>query len=78
MNCNVVPLDRGIRVGAGLFLLATPILNLPTYPYNLIGIVPIVTGLVGFCPLYAAVRSLFGAKSDAPKAGSGRHAHGHA
>jgi hypothetical protein len=59
MTTNLAHLDRAIRVGSGLFLLATPILNLKTYPYNLFGIVLIATALVGFCPLYSAARAIF-------------------
>ncbi len=58
MKCNVNHLDRAIRLGAGMFLLATPLLDLHTYPVNLFGIVLIGTGLAGFCPLYAAIRAL--------------------
>jgi len=56
MHTNLVPLDRAIRVGGGLFLLATPILELHTYPYNLLGIIPLVTAIAGFCPLYSLGR----------------------
>jgi len=58
MKTNLVPLDAAIRSGVGLFLLASPLVNLPTYPYNLLGIVLLATGTVSFCPLYAAVRFL--------------------
>jgi hypothetical protein len=66
MKTNVTPLDRGARAGLGMLLLLTPLLELPTFPYNLIGIVPLVTGLAGICPLY----SLFGRRSHA----AGAHA----
>jgi hypothetical protein len=52
MKANVVLLDRTLRVGAGMLLLATPLLELPTYPFNLLGLIPLVTGVVGYCPLY--------------------------
>jgi hypothetical protein len=52
MKANVRPLDRAIRCWLGMMILATPLLELHTAPYNLIGIVPLVTGFVGFCPLY--------------------------
>lgn len=53
MKTNVVLLDRTIRMGLGMFLLASPLLELPTYPFNLLGIVLIGTAALGFCPLYA-------------------------
>jgi hypothetical protein len=52
MTPNMKPLDRGIRAWLGMLLLASPLLELPTYPYNLIGIVPILTAFAGFCPMY--------------------------
>jgi hypothetical protein len=58
MKCNMVPLDAAIRVGLGLALVASPLLELGTYPYSLLGLVPLLTGLVGYCPLYSAARAL--------------------
>ncbi len=54
---NEGTLDRGLRVVVGLALLAAFFL----YPYaswrmwTLIGIVPLATGLVGWCPLYSVL-----------------------
>lgn len=59
MTTKLVPLDRAVRIGAGLFLLATPILDLKTFPYNLLGIIPLATAFAGFCPLYAVARLIF-------------------
>ena len=56
MRTNLVPLDRAIRGGGGLLLLATPLLELHTFPYNLLGIIPIATAIAGFCPLYSLGR----------------------
>ena len=53
MKSNMFLLDRTARVGLGMLLLASPILELHTYPFNLLGIVLIGTALVGYCPLYA-------------------------
>jgi hypothetical protein len=52
MTTNISNLDRAFRVWIGMLLLATPLLELPTSPYFLIGLIPLVTGLIGFCPLY--------------------------
>lgn len=51
---NVHPLERAARIILGLGLLAAFTL-LPEASYRwvfLIGIVPLLTGLVGSCPLY--------------------------
>jgi len=55
MNPNVTLIDRTARVGAGLLLLASPLLELHTYPFNLLGIVLLATGIVGYCPLYRLI-----------------------
>lgn len=52
MKPNVVPAERTTRLGLGLLLLASPLLELPTFPFNLLGLVLVVTGVVGYCPLY--------------------------
>ena len=51
---NVGSLDRAIRIIVGLGLLAGFVLN-PDAAYRwlyLIGIIPLVTGLMSSCPLY--------------------------
>jgi len=63
MSCNVAPIDQAVRAGLGMFLLASPLLNLHTYPFNLLGLVLMATGVAGYCPLYSALRWL------APRAG---------
>jgi hypothetical protein len=55
MKANVVLADRSIRLGLGMLLLASPLLELPTYPFNLLGLVLVATGAFGFCPIYAAL-----------------------
>jgi hypothetical protein len=52
MTINVSHLERAVRVWLGMMLLATPLLELRTYPYSLIGLIPLVTGFIGFCPIY--------------------------
>ena len=52
MKTNVVLIDRTLRVGAGMLVLSSPLLELPTYPFNLLGLVLFATGFVGYCPLY--------------------------
>ncbi|HSN15342.1 MAG TPA: DUF2892 domain-containing protein [Anaeromyxobacteraceae bacterium] len=48
---NEGTLDRVIRVVIGIALLSLTVAG-PKTMIGLVGIVPIVTGLVGFCPLY--------------------------
>ena len=51
MSRNAGTIDRVLRVVLGLILLALVFVG-PQTPWGWIGIVPLVTGLVGFCPLY--------------------------
>lgn len=50
MKTNVGNPDRILRVIAGIALLAWAILGGPVWAW--IGIVPLATSLLGFCPLY--------------------------
>lgn len=52
---NEGPLDRTLRVVAGLVILSLVFVG-PRTPWGWLGVVPIVTGLLGSCPVY----SLFG------------------
>lgn len=54
MKVNMGGIHRGLRVVAGVVLLTlTFVLNKDgLWLWGLIGIVPLVTGLVGWCPLY--------------------------
>ncbi|GGF54314.1 hypothetical protein GCM10011332_04640 [Terasakiella brassicae] len=61
MNKNVGSIDRIIRIIAGIGLLAFALVG-PETGYNylgFIGIVPLVTALLGWCPAY----TLFGIKT---------------
>lgn len=51
MSKNIAPLDRILRVIAGLALLSLTFWG-PETPWGFIGIVPLVTAFVGFCPAY--------------------------
>lgn len=55
MKINVGGADRAIRIVAGLALIALSLFNV-IGPWGWIGIVPLATGVFGFCPAY----SLFG------------------
>jgi len=54
MNQNEGTIDRVIRVVLGLGLLSLTIIGPHTW-FGLIGIVPLLTGAVGFCPLYGVL-----------------------
>jgi hypothetical protein len=43
--------DRMLRIVFGLALLAIALVG-PKSPWGFLGVVPLLTGLVGFCPLY--------------------------
>ncbi len=51
---NEGTLDRTLRVIVGLALLSLVFVG-PATPWGLVGLVPLLTGLVGFCPLYRLV-----------------------
>lgn len=51
MKTNEATWDRGARVALGLVLLALTVVG-PHTLWGLVGLVPLITGAVGFCPLY--------------------------
>ncbi len=51
MKLNEGKLDRTVRVIIGLGLLSLVFIG-PQSLWGLIGLVPLATGLIGFCPLY--------------------------
>jgi len=51
---NENAIDRGLRVLLGVGLLSLTVLG-PHTPWGLVGLVPLLTGIVGFCPLYRMV-----------------------
>lgn len=63
MPCNEGAIDRTLRVIAGLAILSQAFVGLQT-PWAYLGAVPLLTGLVGFCPAYA----LFGLSTCKVKA----------
>ena len=50
MEQNEGTLDRLVRIGVGLALLA--LCFVARTPYGLIGMVPLATGVLGVCPIY--------------------------
>lgn len=55
MTINEGTVDRIVRVIAGLVILSLAFIG-PKTAWGYIGLIPIATGLVGYCPAY----SLFG------------------
>lgn len=58
MSVNEGSLDRVLRVVGGLAILSLAFVG-PKTPWVYLGAVPLITGLVGFCPAYA----LFGIRT---------------
>jgi hypothetical protein len=54
MKANEGPLDRLLRVALGIGILSLTFVG-PQTPWGYLGLVPLLTGLVGFCPLYAII-----------------------
>jgi hypothetical protein len=52
---NIGALDRGIRIVLGIVLLALVFVG-PRTPLGYLGLVPLVTALAGYCPLYGLLR----------------------
>ncbi|NNN05928.1 MAG: DUF2892 domain-containing protein [Elusimicrobia bacterium] len=66
MTKNIHPWERGVRVVAGAFLMSLAFWGPKSY-WFLIGVVPLLTGLLGWCPPYA----LFGINTC--RLGSGKN-----
>jgi hypothetical protein len=54
MTCNVGKVERVIRVLAGLGLLSLVFIG-PQTVWGWIGAVPLITGLIGYCPVYSLI-----------------------
>lgn len=54
MPVNEGKLDRILRVVVGLFIIALVFVG-PQTSWGWLGLIPLITGLVGFCPLYRIV-----------------------
>ena len=52
MTPNVGPVDRFIRVAVGLVLLSLIVIGPQTW-WGLIGLIPLATAVIGWCPPYA-------------------------
>jgi len=55
MKVNVGGIDRVLRIGLGLALVgATAVGAIPAWGW--VGVIPLVTGVVGFCPFYPLLK----------------------
>jgi hypothetical protein len=52
MKLNEGKVDRILRVLVGIIILSLAFVG-PKTPWAYLGIVPLLTGAIGFCPLYA-------------------------
>ena len=55
MKMNEGALDRVLRVVAGLAILSLALVG-PKTAWGYLGLVPLITGAAGYCPLYAILR----------------------
>ena len=62
MTINMGTLDRVIRVVAGVILIALVFIG-PKTPWGWVGIIPLATALIGWCPAY----TLLGLKTTSSK-----------
>lgn len=53
MNCGIT--DRTIRIAAGLSLLSLAFVG-PRTAWGYLGFLPLLTGAIGWCPLYIPFR----------------------
>ncbi len=51
LTTNEGMVDRILRIALGMGLLALTVVG-PRSPWGYVGIVPLLTGLIGSCPLY--------------------------
>ena len=52
MKTNEGGLDRVLRIVVGLAILSLAFVG-PKTPWAYLGVIPLLTGVVGYCPLYA-------------------------
>ncbi|MBF0370208.1 MAG: DUF2892 domain-containing protein [Magnetococcales bacterium] len=51
MKQNVGAIDRSMRIVVGVVLISGVLMG-PQTPWGWLGVIPLVTGFVRFCPLY--------------------------
>ena len=63
MKANVGSIDRVLRIVVGLALIALVFVG-PQTPWGWIGVVPLATALIGWCPVYTLFGWNTGAKNS--------------
>ncbi|MEN6636185.1 MAG: DUF2892 domain-containing protein [Clostridiaceae bacterium] len=57
MKQNVGRVDRWVRIAVGVVLLSLLIfVSGPARWFGLIGLVPLITGILGYCPIYSLLK----------------------
>ncbi len=51
MNTNIGTIDRALRVVVGLVLISLVFVG-PQTPFGWVGVIPLVSALIGWCPAY--------------------------
>jgi hypothetical protein len=51
---NEGTIDRVVRIVLGLGILSLAFVG-PHSPFGFVGLIPLATGLIGFCPLYRVI-----------------------
>jgi hypothetical protein len=54
MTLNEANWDRALRVVSGLGVISIAFIG-PKTPWGYVGLVPLATGLIGWCPLYSVL-----------------------
>ena len=67
MKQNVHNIERVVRIVVGLVLISLAFWG-PESPWGWIGVIPLATGLLGWCPLYSIFR--FRTNTDARETAS--------
>lgn len=68
MKCNIGKVERILRIIAGLVILSLVFIG-PQSPWAWLGLVPLATGILGWCPPYAMLGiNTCKSKNDAPEA----------
>ena len=65
MQQNIHNIERGVRVVAGLAIISLVFIG-PQTPWGWLGVIPLATGLIGWCPPYALLGISTCKKPDQP------------